>query len=116
MVLGKAFVVAHASSVSVFQASVRSNDPTARQDLEAGGVVAAFDDLHHDLVGGFGPGEEFAGVVAVGPGQLDATARAAIMASSGRAPSRSCTDAAVTSTHNSRPRVSTTMWRLRPLI
>jgi hypothetical protein len=37
-------------------------------------------------------------------------------ASSGRAPSRSCTEAAVTITYNTSPNVLTAMWRLRPLI
>jgi hypothetical protein len=42
--------------------------------------------------------------------------RSRSIANSGQAPSRSCTLAAVTTTASSRPRVSTAICRLRPLI
>ena len=73
MVLGQAFVVADGAAAAGDPCQGPLDDPAAGQDLEGVQVTGPLDDLEFQpgLERGPGPGDEFAGVAAVSPGQLD---------------------------------------------
>ena len=71
MVFGEPFVVADASSVSGDPGQGPFNNPAAGQDMEACGVIGAFDDGQGQAQGLAGPDDELSGVSAVGPDQAD---------------------------------------------
>ena len=83
---------------------VSLDHPAAGQDFEGVQVIGAFDDLQGDPQRGRGPGDQLAGVAAVGQASLTVGKAFFRFHSSGLAASRSCTEAAVTSTVSSRPR------------
>lgn len=71
MVGGQAFVVADAASASADPREGPFDDPSAGQDDEALGAVAAFHDLDGEVPALSRPGHELAGVSAVGPHPCD---------------------------------------------
>src|SRR5437764_4475122 len=73
---GEAFVVAGAAAVAGDPGQGPLDDPAAGQDGEGVQVIGSFDDLHGQFEVGGGPGLQFPGVAAVGPGQADAAASA----------------------------------------
>ena len=68
---GEAFVVADGPAVLADPGEGALDDPAAGQDLEGVQVRGAPDDLEGELERAGGPGDELAGVDAVGPGELD---------------------------------------------
>jgi hypothetical protein len=113
---GQAFVVAGQPSAAHQPGKGAFDDPAPGQHLE--GVLAGrlAPDLHPDVQVARGEGDQLAGVAP--SAQTSTIEGIAIRARSStrRPPSRSCRAAVLTSTTTSIPRVSVTMWRLRPLI
>src|SRR5215468_12657989 len=98
----------------MIQAQGALDHPAAGQDLEGVLAFGPADDLHGEVEVGRGPGLQFPGVNAVGPGPADAAA-GAVEVEQQRAASRSWTLAGVAKISSSRPPVSTAMCHLRPL-
>ena len=71
VVFGEAFVVADGAPAAGDPGQGALDDPPAGQDLEGVQVIGAPDDLDGELEGLLGPGDQLAGVAAVGPGELD---------------------------------------------
>src|SRR5437660_11317086 len=92
------------------------DDPAPRQQLKADSVSGAFDDLDGPLAE-FGESFGQVGAVVDTVGEEMAQPGKGWTASmTSTAPSRSWTSAGCTAAPTSRPQVSVTMWRLRPLI
>lgn len=89
------------------------HDPAPGQDLKAADVVAAADDVEHEVEVVGSPVLERTAIATVrpDPGQLWQA-----LAGSSWAASRSVVDAGVTSTSSRSPSAQVSRWRLRPLI
>ena len=68
---GQALVVADGAAVAGDPGQRPLHDPPAGQYLEGVQVIGPPDDLHRELERGLGPGDQLAGVAAVGPGKAD---------------------------------------------
>src|SRR6266508_4191100 len=114
VVVREALVVADGAAVAADPGEGALHHPAARQHLEGVGQAPA-DDVDPKAQGGSRPDHQLARVAGVG--QTSRMRRCATRSrhSSGWAPSRSWMLAAVTTIASSNPRVSTAMWRLRPL-
>jgi hypothetical protein len=71
VVCGQALVVTDGASAAGDPGQGALDDPTAGQHLESVQVTGAEDDLEGELERGLGPGDELAGVDAVGSGEPD---------------------------------------------
>jgi hypothetical protein len=115
VVLGEALVVTGGAAAAGDPGQGASDDPPAGQDFEGVQVTGPPDDFEGELERFPGPGDELAGVAAVGPGEPDLGDAFSRFRNSGLAASRSWSPAAVISTVGSRPMASTAMCRFRPL-
>jgi len=114
VVFGQPLIVADGATAAGDPGQGALDDPAARQHLEGMQVIGAPDDGQGELERGLGPGDQLAGVDAVGPGKPDLGERLAQVPQQRPGRVRSCTLAAVTSTVSSRPVTSAAICRLRP--
>ena len=115
MVFGQPLVVADAAPVLHDPSGCALDDPAAGQGFERVQVIGAFDDLQGAVQRAGGPGDQLAGVAAVGPDQGDGAEPG------GQAPQQRAGAAAVLDRggdHDAkiRPITSTARCRLRPSI
>ena len=89
--------------------------PSAGQHLKLMAMGGPFHNFQCPAGPGPDPLDQLAGLAGIGPDQLQARTAARNLCMTSLAPSRSCMSAGWTTTVKSMPRVSTRMWRLRPV-
>lgn len=114
--LGQPLVIADAASVFHDPSERPLDDPAAGQHLEGVQVVRALNDLQGAVQRASRPGEQLAGVPAVGPDQGDGAVAGGQPPQQRAGAIAVATEAAVTTTHKIRPITSTAICLLRPSI